>query len=408
MQGSRRKAGKLAAHTRPRAAVVVYGLLLAAGLPAVVSSHGGAHPSPVLMAALAALAVCSHLAEDRFRRRLAPMFDTALFIGLLAVAFGTPVIAFAIFLLADLIRLVHRGQAFWHSGLLANVVSYAAEVLAGSAVLALDPAQSTVGHALALLLAGGAMAAANYFFARLLFVALRGHEPLATLVRREFIALLPLELMVIGVAVLCSLLIPAIGVLALLGCVVLVYVPQAALERLVRAPSVAGLSVDAAAAVYRAALADELQLSRHDRRRTEQADALLRRRPLPGRPPENPLAIMDDALTVTLCTELPPHRAPLRASPRAQVIMLAREWAALTARCTPALTHHEALRELRASAPARLACGQALAAAQRIANRERALSEHLAGVPQLHRAPLPRRARQTLLPRVLAHLADPE
>ena len=180
--------------------------------------------------------------------------------------------------------------------------------------------------------------------------------------------------------------------------------PQVGLELLLRAPSVAALSVDAAAAVYRAALCDELGLSRADRRSIEQTDALVQRRRLPGDGGENPLRLMQDALLVSVCSETMPSQPAFTASVRAQVVLTARRWAQLTARCTPALNHSEALEELHRGSIAHDA-PRALAAAARIADRESALTEHVAGVPRLHRAPLPRRARQQLLPQALTRLA---
>ena len=61
------------------------------------------------------------------------------------------------------------------------------------------------------------MAAANYFFARLMLAVLRDRAPALALIRREFAALLPLELAMIAVAALTSLLLLTVGPVALAG-----------------------------------------------------------------------------------------------------------------------------------------------------------------------------------------------
>ncbi len=132
-------------------------------------------------------------------------------------------------------------------------------------------------------------------------------------------------------------------------------------------------------------------------------DALVHRRPLP-RTPTHPFAAVPDALLVTICTERPPSQRDFTPSRPAQVVLVARRWAELTARCTPALSHAEAMTELCRSALMRDA-PLALLAVERIVAREHALTEHIAGVPRLHRAPLPRAVRRGLLPLALDRLA---
>ena len=404
MQGLPASRGTKFRCSRPRAVVAVYAMLLAGLLPTLLAAGLGRvlAGSPVVVAALAAISAFEYLASEALWSRVTAILDMGLALALLAVAFGGPLAGFVVLLIPDAIRLARRRRAFWNSGLLANVVSYAAISLAGAGVLALDPAHAATGRALALLLAGAAMAAAAYVFARLLFVILRDHESPATLLRREFLPLLPVLLAVIGVGVLSGLLLAAIGVSALLVFAVLVYVPQIAVWRLLRAPSVAQLSVDDAAATYRAALADELGLSRAERRSIEQTDALIQGRPVHG-DVENRYRVIKDAMVARTCLRTRRAQPTFTAPTGAQVVLIARAWAELTARCTPALNHREALQELHGQ-PLAHDAPRALAAARRIMARERGLTEHIAGVPRLHRAPLPRRARHELLPRALARL----
>ena len=392
--------------SRSRVTVAVYAALFAVAVLSLVSmaTRGVTGADPLVVATLTGVTLCAYLAEEGVRDRLPATLDTTLALALITVAVAGAPLAFGIMLLPEAIRLVRRRGAYWNSGLLANVVSYAAEVLSAAGILAIVRAHGGLDLVGALLLAGAAMAAANYFFARLMLAVLRDRAPALALIRREFAALLPLELAMIAVAALTSLLLLTVGPVALAGFALLVYVPQVGVELLLRAPSVAALSVDAAAAVYRAALCDELGLSRADRRSIEQTDALVQRRRLPGDGGENPLRLMQDALLVSVCSETMPSQPAFTASVRAQVVLTARRWAQLTARCTPALNHSEALEELHRGSIAHDA-PRALAAAARIADRESALTEHVAGVPRLHRAPLPRRARQQLLPQALTRLA---
>ena len=385
--------------------VVLYGLLLVAAVVCLVRVGAGAVVvDPMVAVALVGVAVGAYVAEEGVRDRRSATLDTTLALALIALALAGPLVAFAVALVPEAIRLARRRGVYCTAGLLANVVSYALAPLAGATVLAIAPTHGTAGRAGALLLAGAAMAVTNYLFARLLFSAIRDRAPVIALVRREFLPLLPLELVIIAVGVGGGLLIAVVGPVALGVFAVLVYLPPLGLEMLLRAPSVAGLSVDAAAAVFRAALSDELALSRRDRNLIEQTDALVQRRRPPGDSARNPLALMQDALLVTVCGTTTSTQAAFTASPRAQVVLAARRWAQLTARCTPALNHREALAELHRGSLADDA-PWALAAAGRIIDRESALTAHVAGVPRLHRAPLPRRARQQLLPRALARLA---
>ena len=85
----------------------------------------------------------------------------------------------------------------------------------GGGVLAVDQAHSVGGHALALLVAGVVVAAVNYTVARLLLAVIRERQRPLALIRREFVAVLPLELAVIGGAITACLLVPIFGVATL-------------------------------------------------------------------------------------------------------------------------------------------------------------------------------------------------
>lgn len=385
---------------------MVYGMLLIPFVAMLVLDPGGDRGRAlVVVTVLVAIATCDYLASQTLWSRAAAILDMGIGLTLVALVVSGPVAAFVVAAVPDLVRLAQRRKAFWGVGLLANVVSYAALVLAGAGVLALDSAHGVAGHVLALLLAGLVMAAVGYTFARLpLAVVRERHRPLS-LIRREFVAALPLELGVIVAGVTTCLLLPSFGVATLVVFASLAWVPQIAVAVLVRAPSVAALSVDAAAAVYRGAIADELRLPRSDRRLIEQVAALAECQPLPGALPAPPGPLIRDALLVRLCSTTSPTQRAFSALPRTQVVLVAREWALLTARCTRALNHHEALLTL-ADGPLALDAPQALSAVARIIERERAFTQHTAAAPRLHRAPLPGRVRRQLLPRVLNRLAS--
>jgi hypothetical protein len=385
--------------------LTLYGLLLGALVPAVLmAGRRGLGDVSVIVVALAAISACGYLVSESAWSRAAAILDMTLALALLGVVFGGPVAGFLIALIPDAIRLARRRRAFWNSGLLANAVSYAAMVLVGAAIIGQSPARAGVGFAAWLLPAGAGMAVANYVFARLLFAVVRNREPVVALVRREFLALAPLELVVIGAAVGCYLLIGPLHAVALAVFAALVYLPQVGAELLLRAPSVAALPIDDAAAVYRAALGDELGLSRDERRSIEQVNALVRHGCVSAGSARNLHQVLIDALIVDMSYYATLSQPGWSAPAGVQVVLVARAWAQLTARCTPALNHREAMGQLL-HGPLAKDAPAALAAATRIANRERALTRHVAGVPRLHRAPLPRRARQGLLPRALARMA---
>ena len=389
---------------RARTVVVLYSVLLAAFAVAVAALDGSRphHGSPMLAAALVAVSACGYLLSQTIWSRVSALLDVTVALALIALAFSGPLVAFAVLVAPDVLRLAHRRRAFLNAGLLANLVSHLAEILAGSVVLGLLATRAPLTEGLMLLAAGTAMAIANYGFARWLFAAiLDGARPLA-LVRREFVPQLPLEMGMILAAVVCSLTIPMIGIPALMLFAFAAYVPQASAAALLSAPSVARLSVDTAAAVYRAAIGDELALGHRERRSVEATESLVETGAIHGAPRDLHHALID-AVIVSRCRQHPAEQG-WKATIGAQVVLVARHWAQLTAEATPALSHPEALcalldGDLATDAP------DALRAAARIIARERALTTEVAGVPRLHRLPLPRRARHGLLPGALTPLA---
>ncbi len=389
---------------RARVAQAVYGGLLVAVALRFATDHAPAQLGHhiVAVAALVGLGIGGQLASHELRARVTHVFDMDLGVMLVAVALAGPLAAVLVVATPELLNAARRRRTFPRLGLLADLVSIAATALAGSAVLAVSTTAGAPIRAVMLFAAGLAMLVVNYGSARLLLAVIRDGAAPLTLIRDELVALLPLELATIAIGVVSALLVPDVGLLALAAFLAVIYVPQLAVSELLRAPSVARLSVDAAARVYRAALADEIRLD-GARRLVHLVDALAERRPLTDSVPRPPDAVRD-ALLVTICRTRAPTQREFSAPPRAQVVLVARRWAELTARCTPALSHHEALVELHGSGLCHDA-PLALAAAGLIIEREQRLTEHIAGVPRLHRTPLPRALRRGMLPVALARLA---
>ncbi len=380
--------------------VVLAGAVVFVGSPARADSH------ELLLLALLGIVLCSYASDELLRNRAAATLDAGIVVATLGLVLAGPIVAAVLLALPDFIRVARRGRSVWNLGLLANVVSYLGAALAGATVLALMVGQHPGAVSFqGVLGVGAAMVSANYFLARLLFATLLEGEPPGTLLAREFFPLLPLELAMLMLAALCGLLIAPLGVFALVLFAAIVYLPQLGIEVLLRAPSVGRLPVDAAAGVYRDALIDDLRLSRHQARAVRCAHALLEhgnaRHALEGSRLREALVL---ALETEICERWRPTQPRYRAPVGAQIVLVARAWARLTAKQTPALSHREALAELHsrwlaADAPT------ALAAAVRIAEREQALTHRSTAVPRLHWLPLPHSLRSVPVAAAVGRLA---
>jgi hypothetical protein len=223
---------------------------------------------PELVAALAATAVVAFLAETRLKAAVAVYFDASLVLALLTLAIAGPIPALVVWVIPDVItRLVIRRSPLLSPGLVANVSSYALAVLAGEGVLALADPSSLAAAVPALYTAGLVMWVVNFTFARLAFAPFyQGFRPVA-LIRSELVEYsMPPTLAMLVLAAVTALLIPTLGVFALMPLILVVVLPQLAMAALVRGRSVAGLSRDQATALYAAAIADVMALDRSDRR----------------------------------------------------------------------------------------------------------------------------------------------
>jgi riboflavin transporter FmnP len=351
---------------------------------------------------LSAITLVSYATVEMMLDRLGRALDAGIVMAGLALVIAGPIAGLVILLLPDVIRAARRPEFRRSLGLLANIVSYAAAVIAGELVLrAVATHPQGLQVAVAVLVCGAAMSVVNYLFARLLFAVLREGGRAGVLLRTELLAMLPTEMGMFALAAGCSLLLPTVGLVALVPFAGIVICPQLAIGYLIRIRPVSGVAPDRAAAIYRVALADQLQLSRHTRRAMDLATALRQGRPAHTRFGSALNTAMRYAWDIETCLRSP--NAPYTASLGTQVLLVADYWSQLTAHGTRGLSHRDALSELfygglTADAP------DALRAANAIVERELTVTADRAPVPRLHRLPVPRLVRQQHLAPALARL----
>jgi hypothetical protein len=383
---------------RPRLGTCLYACVLGA---LAVGWIGIAHRRPELVladprglviAVLVAVALGCYGGVEVMLDRLGRAFDPSAGLVIVALLFSGPLAALVVLVIPDLVRVLRRPAFGRELGLLANLVSHVASVLIGSWALSLLYGTSLAGSMTAVLCAGLGITLANYLFARLLFAVLRDGANPIELIRSELLSMLPVEFAVIALTAVCVLLAPVIGILALAPFAGVVIVPQLAIGRLLKTRSIARLRVNRAAAVYRAALSDQLLLPRSTRRAIERSVCLLDGDPVARGSDLGTRQAIGYALEAQICLSRPPVQPAYTAQLPTQVLLIAGCWAQLTARDTRALSHAEALAEIAITtiitdAP------QAFDAASALAQRETALTNHSTAVPRLHALRLPRSLR---------------
>jgi hypothetical protein len=370
---------------------------------------------PELLAALAAIGTLALLAEVRLTRAGAgTYFDATIVLALIALAIGGPLPALVVWLIPDLVsRFVLRLDPRFSPGQVATVTSYGFALLAGEGILALADAPSATSQAPALYSAGLAMLAVNFAVARLSYAPFyQGMSP-SSIVRTDLLPLLPAVLVMILIGVATALLLAPLGVLALALLAGVILLPQAVVERLAEARSIAALDRAEATRIYAGALADVLALSRRERRLVDCAARL---------PPIRPRA--DDALRGYSLAEVlaakvadlhlderwdgggSPAGLPAEAIPQAsRILAVARAWSALTASGTAKLPHGEAMLALGAQSGRQLD-PHVVAAAAEIVAEEAGFVPDPRFEPKLHRLPLPRPIRRVALPAVLPRISE--
>jgi hypothetical protein len=368
---------------------------------------------PILIAALAAVSAIAYAAEARLKASSRVFFGASLIVALVALGVAGPLPALLVWVVPDLIsRFVLRSEQWISPGLVANVTSYALATLVGSWVLALAGSPAGAEMAPALYAAGVAMAAINFCFARLTFAPFyQGYRPLA-LIRDEFLDLAPavLGMLVIGVA--AAVLAEELGVLALALLAAVIVVPQVALDRVATAASAARLARSDAVRLYTAAIADVLDLPRHERRELACAadllwatdDPVLARRLNWREADVSKIAFLALHSHERWAGDGVPGGLPAEAIPYAsRVLAVADAWAGLTARDTVEMSQSEAMLALAAQA------GMAfdpdvVAAATRVVGDEEGFARDPQFQPRLHRLPVPRSVRRGALPAMLPGL----
>jgi hypothetical protein len=229
----------------------------------------------LLMAALVLVALVVHGNQVVLSRHIKDgvmvdrlLFDARGVLMVIAIALVGPLPAFALEAIPELAsRRVNGGL-----GRLANIASYGWGALAAAGVLQLlgDP----VGGSQRTLAAGGALTAAglayfvvNFLVARGLFAALGRGRSLVALVRQELIPALPAVVAIVLAAAASALLTALIGPAGLLPLAVAAAAPRLALTIISRStPSACSLTIEQARTHYAAGLADQLHVSRRQRR----------------------------------------------------------------------------------------------------------------------------------------------
>jgi hypothetical protein len=398
-------------------ALIAIALNLVPALLAVAAFILVAPPSdwsdPVLIAALAAVSAIAYGAETRLKSANRVFFGATLVIAVVTLAVAGPLPALLVWLVPDLIaRVALRSERWMSPGFVANLGSYALAVLVGAWMLELAGSPAGTEMAPALYAAGIAMSAANFCFARLTFAPFyQGYRP-AALIRDEFLDLAPAVLGMLVVGVAAAVLVEEIGVIALALLAAVIVVPQIALERITNAASTARLARADAMRLYTAAIADVLDMPRHERRELACAADLVRATddPIGARGLDWREADVSRIAFLALHSherwagDGVPAGLPAEAIPRgSRILAVADAWAGLTAAGTAEMSQTEAMLALSAQSDIAFDPTVVSAAAQVVGDEEGfARDPHFQ--PRLHRLPFPRSVRRGALPAVLPAL----
>jgi hypothetical protein len=370
-----------------------------------------AHPE--LIAALAAIAVLAYLAEHRLKLNAAAYFDASIMLAVLALAIGGPVPALLVWLIPDVsARFIARLDPIASPGHVSTVASFALAILAGAGVLALAAPPSAAATIPALVTAGLVMWTVNFAVARLLFApAYQGYR-VRELVRSEFVDMAPAVFAMLCVAVATWALLEPLGVFALALLASIILLPQLAITVLARHRSITRLLPAQATQIYAEAIADQLRLSRLERRllvesqgaaeptgKPERRDGRARRHQLTGMV----LLGLDERWDGHGRPFAIPSAHTLRVS---RVLAVARAWSELTAAGSPGLSQTEAMLALELRSGSEFDPEVVQAAGEVVAAEQGFLREP-DFEPRLHRLPFPRPMRRGTIPALLARLANP-
>ncbi len=367
---------------------------------------------PALLGALGLIAVIAFAAEVRLKPAIATYFDSSIALALIALAVAGPLPALLIWVIPDLLsRLVVRQDPILSPGMVATWSGYALALLAGDAVLTVADPATLVAAAPALFTAGWVMACVDFAVSGVLFAPFYQGYRVRPLLRSEFLDLTPAVMAVLAVTVCVAALITAWGVFALMPLALVILVPELAMVALARSRSVACLDPAEATAVYASALADQLGISRHERRLVDAA-ARPAGDPPAGMPHRVGPAAPDPPLTGLVLLGVDerwdgagrpfaiPAACTLRAS---RVLAVARAWSSLTAAGTARLSHTEAILDLTLRAGQQFD-PQVVEAAAEIVAAESTFTGSMDFEPRLHRWPLPAGVRRWGFQALAPHL----
>jgi hypothetical protein len=385
------------------------GCVLAAAALFIVVRPQADWTDPAILAALGGIAAVAFAAELRFKSAVAGYFDASLVLALIALSIAGPLPALCVWVIPDAIsRFVIRQDPMLSPGMFATVSGYALAVLVGYAVLRLAEFDSPVAGAPALFTAGLVMWTVDFVVARLLFAPFYQRLPARATTREEFFDLAPAVMAMLALGVGIGALLPQLGVLALAPLALVILLPQVAFAALARSRSVSRLDPPEATALYADALADELRMTRFERRLLDAGAHRIARVERGGRlaaagePPLTGLIVL--AVDERWDGRGAPFSIPGKATPRAsRVLAVARAWSSLTAAGTPGLPHQEAMLDLAARAGTEFDPDVVDAAAEIVAS-EGAITRTADFEPKLHRVPLPAGVRRRGLPALGAFL----
>jgi hypothetical protein len=386
---------------------------------------------PALIAAFALLALASVTGEVRFARFA--RFGLIDPLVLLAVVVCGPMAGFLAMLLPDLAtRVGVRRSIAITPGASATYLSYGWSTVALAGVLALAHMSGAAEDSPpAVVCAGIAWAFVNWTLARAFPARLWSGQRIGPMLRSEYLATLPAQISMVGVAALLIALMPVLGEAGMLALLApLVLGAQALLPWLARSSDISKRDPAAATAIYVRALAGYLRLPRAQRRIALAVVELERRAAiwLCGAPRsergwllERCSAPLPPAPVGLRWTAAQAHEVWLAELHRwerwdgtggpsgargdqiplaSRLVAVAAEWAQLTAAGGPKLSQDEAALALGAEAGTRLDPALVRAAGEIIATEEQ-FADIDRFEPRLHLLPLPAAIRRGLLPRAL-------
>jgi hypothetical protein len=387
------------------AALAIHGVAVAALLPAFLwLAPETRWDRPGLLAALLALAVIAHFHDTTLNTGI--HFDAGMALALIALAIAGPLAAVLVDLFPVVIGSVIRREKLIREGNLANVAAYGWKAIAAALVLSLAGAHGLAAEVAPwLLLAAAAQLVINWLVGPFVYATLWLGHPASALVRMLADAV-PAATLMLALGTVTSLLVPALGMLALAVFALIAVLPQSALTFAARTHPVSRLDPLTATQRYALALALQLGLKRRERRHLARVAQLsfVRR------------AEAGDPIAYACSTMRDPSRASWEAGHvyewwngaggpaglrgpvtplTARIVAVADTWSALTARGGPQLSHADALEELDNASGARFDPRIVLAAHSVVAE-ERVSATEPAPEPRLHSLHLPASVRRAL------------